>query len=459
MGGARPHSSSSQVSWCTRSPTWYHLRALSVFPAFTSFRPSVLPAFSDHGYNTQPCSGSPAAHAPGDGAGAVEAEELFDEGAWVCTGCQINCLRLNEATEGRQERQRKHAPSGYSGSVTRTASRVVDDMFTLLVELPVAVSSIPSLTGGRGDRTGGQAEDGEFCAGGCLLSETVPSRLVAAAAQWLCANEHLLYKCIGHHLFVMFLTYPRPARRLQHFVSAQDVTNTGACSHNKGEGKNKAITAVFPTPSMTGPRHSMIPKSPRLRIHPGETHAKSASDPSTVALASNWVFSKVIHACELNVPFNKKTPLLYIYPSRLTLPLGSFGTSKTAVSPPYALAGPLHSPHGSRPAHGPRARGAEHARLGAREEEERPYDEGGEERGEGGGGVQGVGCGNAEGEGGGEGRAAEGVGAERGGHQARGGGAGKGGVEERRGGGAEDALGGAEEEGVLRRGGEEEDGV
>ncbi|KAJ7811915.1 hypothetical protein B0H14DRAFT_2606187 [Mycena olivaceomarginata] len=175
----------------------------------------------------------------------------------------------------------------------------------------------------------------------CLLSETVPSRLVAAAAQWLCANKHLLYKCIGRHLFVMFLCRPTLGQQCASVFNTvaanaalntsvafntlsvlKDVTNTGACSHNKGEGKNKAINGSI---SDTFDDWASTLDDSEVRIHPGETHAKSASDPSTVALASNWVFSKVIHACELNVPFNKKTPLVSVHERAVQQAAGDLG--------------------------------------------------------------------------------------------------------------------------------------
>ncbi|KAJ7814905.1 hypothetical protein B0H14DRAFT_2603835 [Mycena olivaceomarginata] len=165
----------------------------------------------------------------------------------------------------------------------------------------------------------------------CLLSETVPSHLVAAAAQWLCADEHLLYKCIGHHLFVMFLCRPTLGQQCAsvfNIVAAntalstsvafnslsvlKDVTNTGACSHNKGKGKNKAI-------------NSSISDTFDNWASTLDDSEASASDPCTVTLASNWVFSKVIHACELNVPFDKKTPLVSVHEGAVQQAAGDLG--------------------------------------------------------------------------------------------------------------------------------------
>ncbi|KAJ7466161.1 hypothetical protein B0H11DRAFT_2239892 [Mycena galericulata] len=49
-------------------------------------------------------------------------------------------------------------------------------------------------------------------------------------------------------------------------------------------------------------------------------HAKSASDPCTLATVSTWVSSQTAHACELNVPFNKTRSLAVIDSNIKALP-------------------------------------------------------------------------------------------------------------------------------------------
>jgi hypothetical protein len=67
----------------------------------------------------------------------VEAEELCEEGARVCTGCQIiDSMR-------RPKVGKKHAPFGIFGF--RTTSRVVGDVFTSSSSCPQRWSSMPSL--------------------------------------------------------------------------------------------------------------------------------------------------------------------------------------------------------------------------------------------------------------------------------------------------------------------------
>ncbi|KAJ7143957.1 hypothetical protein C8R44DRAFT_846051 [Mycena epipterygia] len=58
----------------------------------------------------------------------------------------------------------------------------------------------------------------------------------------------------------------------------------------------------------------------------GLAQAKSSSDPCTVASASTWVSSKIAHACELNVPFNKTRSLAVVDSNIKALPWYSLET-------------------------------------------------------------------------------------------------------------------------------------
>jgi hypothetical protein len=90
------------------------------------------------------------------------------------------------------------------------------------------------------------------------------------------------------------------------------------CLHNRRHGKNL-------------PAHAGSIREPQMRrVSALNTHSAynstDCSDPCTLASASTWVSSRIAHACELKVPFNKTRSLAIVDSAIKSLPYYSLET-------------------------------------------------------------------------------------------------------------------------------------